>query len=304
MRKTTGEEICTEGMALPVEKHDGCRITMGNRTNRDSWAGRERLRFVERSAWWAGEVNRSDLSRVFGISAAQASADLQTYQEINGGALAYNKSRKCYEGQAGMRCVLHEPRLAEAVSVFLEGGESVRGLSEAGDGGLVGRVVTPAREPRAGVARRVFLAVVRRQRVRVRYWSVNSGSAAWRWIVPHALGHDGYRWHVRAWCEWREGFRDFVLARMERADWPEFGEDGGVVEPPEVDEDWEAWETLVLRASSKLNEAERRAIELDYGMKGGRLRYRVRKAMLRYAADHLRLSLPGMEALPTHLEVE
>ena len=278
---------------------------MGNRTNKDSWAARERLRFVERSAWWAGEVNRRDLMEVFGVSMAQASADLQTYMEMNDGALAYNKSRKCYEGQEGMGCVLHEPSLGEAVSVFLEGGEVVRGLGGgADDGGSVGRVVTPVREPRLAVARRVFLAVVRKQRVRVRYWSVNSGSAMWRWVVPHALAHDGYRWHARAWCETREGFRDFVLARMERAEWPKFGEGGAAVELPERDAAWEEWETLSLRASSTLGETERKAIELDYGMKSGKLRYRVRKAMRQYAADHLRLKLEGMEELPVHLEVE
>ena len=91
---------------------------MGNRTNVESWAGRERMCFIERAAWWEGEVNRSDLAGVFGISAAQASSDLQAYQELNPGALAYNMSRKCYEGQEEMGCVLHEPRLEEAVGIF------------------------------------------------------------------------------------------------------------------------------------------------------------------------------------------
>ena len=278
---------------------------MGNRTNLESWAGRERLCFVERAAWWTGEVNRSDLAGVFGISPAQASSDLQAYQELNPGALAYNMSRKCYEGQEGMGCVLHKPCLGEAVGMFLEGGGPV-GTMARGDGaaGNVGVVAMPVREPKPVVARRVFLAVKRGQRMRVRYWSVNSGTSKWRWIVPHALAHDGYRWHTRAWCEEREGFRDFVLARMERADWPVFNDDGSPVTTPLKDAEWEEWVTLVLRPSSALEETKRKAIELDYGMAGGKLRYRVRRAMLRYAADHLRLTLPGMGALPVHLEVE
>ena len=249
-------------------------------------------------------MNRGDLTRVVGISTAQASADLQGYLELNAGALVYNRSRKRYEGQPEMGCVLHEPRLEEAVRVFLGGGGAVLPTSLESDVGAFGLVGLPAREPRLMVARRVFLAVMQGQRVRVRYWSLHSGSARWRWIVPHALAHDGYRWHARAWCEGNEDYRDFVLARMEKADWPEFGEGGGKVEVPVEDVEWREWVTLTLRPSRKLDARQRKAIRLDYGMSAGRLEYRVRVAMLRYAADHLRLKMPGMEMLPVHLEVE
>src|SRR5205085_2774753 len=76
---------------------------MGNKSNLDQWATMERLRFIERSAYWRGVINRQDLSRVFGLSMAQASADLQAYQRINAGALVYNLNRKRYEGAEGMR---------------------------------------------------------------------------------------------------------------------------------------------------------------------------------------------------------
>ena len=273
---------------------------MGNRTNTESWAGRERMGFIERALWWEGEVNRSDLMEVFGLSAAQASSDFQAYQELNPGAMVYNMSTKRYEGQEGMRCAVHQPRLEEAVWRFF--GEGRGGLAE-GKGELVGMVKMPVREPSEAVSRRVFLAMSRKWRVRVRYWSVNSGTAGWRWVVPHALAHDGYRWHARAWCEKNEDYRDFVLARMERANWPVEPEGGGAFRFPMADVEWEEWETLILRPSSKLGEVEQKAIERDYGMRGGKLRYRVRLAMMRYAVDHLRLTVPGMAGLPTHLEV-
>ncbi|MCU0797370.1 MAG: helix-turn-helix domain containing protein, partial [Akkermansiaceae bacterium] len=96
--------------------------TMGNDTNMENWAARERLRWIERAVWWRGWVGRPDLAAMFGISAAQASSDLQRYQELNPGALAYHLGRKRYEGTEGMRCVMHEPSLVEAMNVFLGGG--------------------------------------------------------------------------------------------------------------------------------------------------------------------------------------
>ena len=76
------------------------------------------------------------------------------------------------------------------------------------------------READAEVQRRVFLAINQGRMLRVKYWSVHSARGAQREIAPHALGHDGYRWHVRAWCCENGDFRDFVLSRIEAAEWP------------------------------------------------------------------------------------
>lgn len=273
---------------------------MGNTSNRDQWAVRERQLFIERLAWWKGVVNRGDVRDVFGISAAQASADLQGYQEVNPTALAYNVRAKRYESGEEMVCVMHAPRLEEAVSLFL--GVGVPGV------GLAGRMQSAAtvaarvdffsplvREAGVGVQRRVFLALDQKRRVRVRYWSVNSSRGSWREIAPHALGHDGYRWHVRAWCFENEGFRDFVLSRIEEAEWP-----GDVFTSSVVDEDWERMEEVVLQPHSALNEEQKKTMIRDYGMKGGMLRVKVRAAMKEYFLAHWRVPVEGR---PVHLEV-
>jgi hypothetical protein len=269
---------------------------MGNTSNRDQWAVRERQLFIERLAWWKGVVNRGDVRDVFGISAAQASADLQGYQEENPTALAYNVRAKRYESGERMGCVMHVPRLEEAVSLFL--GVGVHGW------GLAGRMQSAAtvdifrplvREADAGVERRVFLALDQKRRLRVRYWSVNSSRGSLREIAPHALGHDGYRWHVRAWCFENGAFRDFVLSRMEAAEWP-----GEVFTMPVADEEWERIETVVLQPHSGLTDDQRKTIIRDYGMTGGKLKVQVRAAMKEYFLAHWRV--PGPER-PAHLEV-
>ena len=93
---------------------------MGNQTNAGLWVAQERLRAIERAAYWRGWVKRKDLAALFGVSLAQASSDLQKYQELNPGALQYNMNAKRYEGAREMVCVLvKEPSLEEAMGAFL-----------------------------------------------------------------------------------------------------------------------------------------------------------------------------------------
>ena len=116
-----------------------------------------------------------------------------------------------------------------------------------------------------------------------------------REIAPHALGYDGCRWHVCAWCFENGGFRDFVLSRMEDADWP-----GDLFTSSVVDEDSERMETVILRPHSGLDEDQRKGIIRDYGMKGGKLKVQLRAAMKEYFLAQWRV--PGPE-LQEHLEL-
>jgi hypothetical protein len=88
----------------------------GNTTNTEQWAAMERLRFIERAAGWRGLVRRQDVSGVFGIGAAQVSADLQKYLELNPGSLAYSLNRKRYKVQPGMVRMLNANTLEEAIT--------------------------------------------------------------------------------------------------------------------------------------------------------------------------------------------
>ena len=261
----------------------------------ENWAARERLRLIESAVWWRGWIGRPDLAAMFGISAAQASSDLQKYQELNPGALVYQMSRKRYEGAEGMRCVLHEPRLEEAMASFLGEGGMTGSLGGVRSGGAVEVVRPPRRPVAAEVERRVFLAVCGGLRLEVKYHSVRSGTAAVRMIVPRAFGHDGLRWHVRAWCAKNEGWQDFVLGRISKAAWPE-----GVKEEPPRDEDWETFETLEYRINPQLSEERRAALAMDYGVgKKGVLKMKCRRAMRQYVEAMLRVPVDA-KRLPGH----
>lgn len=260
---------------------------MGNTSNPKQWATMERMRFIERSAYWRGSVNRQDLQEVFGLSKAQSSADLQKYQEENPGALGYNMKRKRYEGALEMVSKFTVPVLEEAMAIFLKGGSSALTVaSMAGQGRANGPLqvyVVPMPQRRAPfmVERRIFQSVLHGFKLQVRYFSVNSGREDWRWLHPKAFAHDGNRWHVRAWCESREGWADFTLSRIVEARLPEISGVSLEADPKEKRA------TLNLRPHHGLNGTAKEAVERDFGMDDGELKFSASGIV----ADYLRSRL-------------
>lgn len=268
---------------------------MGNTTNLENWAARERLRVIELLLWWRGWVGRGDLLQVFGISAAQASGDLQRYVELNGDAMVYHTSRKRYEATPEMRCVRHEPRLQDALSFFF-GWEGVSNhlQGDANASKQLAALTLPARKVLSQVERRVMIALLAGAECRVMYHSVSSGKAAWRVLVPGALGWDGRRWHLRAFAREHGEWRDYVLGRMTQVEWP-----GDKAKDLPVDKDWERIEEVVLRLNPKLSEEQKAALRLDYAMEGDELRVKVRSAMKRYLMAEMLLTPDGDDS-PRH----
>ncbi len=282
---------------------------MSNTTNPETWAALERLRSIERSLWWRGQVKRRDLREAFGISLAQASSDVQRYLELNPVAARYDLKAKTYWGEPHMECRLHAPRLEEALALYLggSGGLAASTMALASPSlptpvaARVAFVALPAREAVLAVQRASFFAVYQELRLRIDYGSLSGRrEVGWRWIVPRAFGHNGYRWHLRAWCEENRDYRDFVLSRIRQTEWPK---DAAGIELPK-DEDWDTWEELTLVANPALPEDQRNSIEADFGILAGKLRLPVRRAMLDYTLDHLRLRSRGGKQLPQMLKLD
>jgi predicted DNA-binding transcriptional regulator YafY len=100
------------------------------------------------------------------------------------------------------------------------------------------------------------------------------------------MAHDGFRWHVRAYCHKRKDFLDFVIARI-----MEIGFSEGAGPGPLEDKAWQTKVDLVLAPHPGLSLSKRRAIELDYGMTEGTATLSCRQALLFYLLKHLRLDI-------------
>ncbi len=250
------------------------------------WSQERRLEFIDFRLRWDGRLNRGDLTDFFGISVPQASLDIAKYLELAPKNLEYDRSSRVY-----LACARFRPLYpASAPERFLnELLASALGALD-GDHSLLGfrppmaLVPSPGRTIAAGVLVALQRAIRERTGLRVLYQSLTRPEPASRTLSPHALAHDGFRWHVRAYCHARKAFRDFVIARILEV---EGSAPAGLA--PEQDVDWNARVKLVLAPHPKLSQAQRRVIELDYGMSAGQVELESRRALLFYVLRHLRL---------------
>lgn len=268
----------------------------------DNWAARSRLRRIEYLLWWRGWVRRSDLMRDFGISIAQTSADLQRYNKLNEGAMTYNLNSKRYEAAARMACKMFEPSFAEATNEFFGAGMAPGGVGfgTSSDDALLAMLELPLRRIDRQVARRVMIAMLGKQWLRVKYHSLNSGSVARRKLAPGGLAWDGNRWHLRAFCDERKEWLDFVLGRMSSAEWS----DNPLPADLPKDEDWEKIESIKLKINPALSKERQEALRMDYGIAGSTLDLRVRTAMKSYLLAGLFLDPEEGAQLPRHFVVD
>lgn len=263
-------------------------------TGKPRWGQARRLAFIDMRLQYEGRINRSDLIAFFEISTPQASADLGLYQSQAPGNMAYDPRSRVYVASSGFQPVngrtsatsyLDEiQRLARRV---VEPDESFVGFAPP-----AGVVATPARAIEATQVATIVRAIRDSIALQVRYQSMDCPSVQSLVLTPHALGFDGLRWHVRAWCHSREVFRDFAIGRLEIDG---VAADAKAVDP-RADVGWATQVIIVLVPHPKLSSAQREVVTRDYGMRGGQLKLECRKAMLFYTLRHL--NLEGLIELP------
>jgi WYL domain len=258
------------------------------------WGQRRRLEFIEFRLLWEGRVNRSDLINFFGISVPQASLDFAKYRELAPANAVYDGTQKTYLAGGDFSPVLVNPSADAYLNRIraVEAGNLELGSTFIGWQLPVGIVTGPSRAMEAGTLRLILQAIRERKALRIEYQSMNAAAANLRAISPHALGFDGFRWHARAYCHQHDDFRDFVLARILRIDI-----DDASKADPAADVEWHQFVEAVVVPGDGLSASQKKVIELDYGMKNGRLVLRVREALLFYFLKHLGL-LYGPDDVP------
>lgn len=248
------------------------------------WSQERRLEFIDYRLRWDGRLNRSDLIDFFGISVPQASLDIARYSELAPDNIRYDASARTYLCgttftplyNTGNPLRYLNDLLVSASELHSEGG-SFLGWTPP-----VGITPVPARVVSAETLGRLLHAIRNRETVKTRYQSLTNDEPQTRTLSPHALGFDGFRWHVRAFCHTRDSFRDFVIARMLSI---KSGQASTV--SPEDDHAWHTPVTLVIGPHPDLPPAQRQVVELDYGMQGGEARLYCRQALLFYLLRHL-----------------
>lgn len=245
-----------------------------------------RYEFIEFRLYWQGNINRSDLMDAFGISVQQASKDLANYSEGCKANLFYDKQRRTY-----LRGKDFEPRYFQADSAeyfsqlqAIESGLVSEGQSWISYHPSYAATPLPARGVYPNVLREILTAIKTKRALKLTYQSMSRAEPLQRWIEPHALAFDGFRWHTRAFCQNDKVFKDFLLSRIIKVE--EFGE---LQSASNNDADWRDEITITIGPHPGLSPTQKRVIEMDYGMTNGQTELVIRKSLLFYTLRRLGL---------------
>lgn len=252
------------------------------------WGVGRRLEFIEFRLFWEGSINRADLVEAFGVSIPQASKDLALYQERAPGNMEYDRRAKRYIAAEKFVLRFLEPDpytyLSQLRSV-IEGSVSASGSWIAAFPSA-DVALTPRRDIDIDILRKVLEAVRENSSLNVHYQSMNRArpDPIWRRITPHAFGHDGFRWHVRAYCHMENRFKDFLLPRILDA-----GSKGEPGESGERDWLWNNYFDILIGPHPALTPSQQKIVAKDYGLGQGSGVLTVRYAMLFYVLKRLGL---------------
>ena len=259
---------------------------MDNERSELRWGVEQRLEFIEFRLFWEGHVNRSDLMDQFGVSVNQASTDLNRYIGFAPDNMVYDKSARTYVRSSNFKPQFLEPDAGRYLAQLRSVADGILDRDDSWIANLPPYAATPT--PVRGVnpvtLRSVVGAIRRSEAIEVKYQSLSSPKPRWRWIAPHAIAFDGFRWHTRAYCLTDNCFKDFLLSRMI--------EIRGTCESEvsaEEDFDWHSEVTLEVGPHPELSDTQAKIIALDYGMRGGKAKIKVRRALLYYALRRLGL---------------
>ena len=250
------------------------------------WGVEQRLEFIEFRLFWEGHVNRSDVMTQFGLSVNQASSDISRYIGLAPNNLDYDRSLRTYVRQPGFQPVFDKLDAGRYLSQIRSVADGILNVDDCWIAGVPAYDSTPT--PARGVApttlRSVVEAIRRSEAIEVNYQSLSRPEPRWRWIAPHAIAFDGFRWHTRAFCQTDDCFKDFLLSRI-----LEIRGSGESDKSADDDHDWLSEVTLEVGPHPELPETQAKIIALDYGMRGGKAKIKVRRALLYYALKRLGL---------------
>jgi hypothetical protein len=270
-------------------------------TSRDLvWSALQRLQFIEFRLLWEGHVNRSDLMETFGISVPQSTLDFREYLERAPNNMDYDKRRRFYYPTPVFKPVFISESAEGYLSQLVALGTNSEGQSIPG---LIGAtpafdiLPTPERRIDSNTLRQILECIREAASIEIHYQSLSSQSSGWRRIMPQALASDGLRWHVRAYCQTKEQFRDFVLGRIMNI------RDKQSSEILEVtDTEWNEIVNVTITPNPALTEDQQKIIERDYAMMGGKTVIAVRRSLLFYLKRRLGFE-EGIEKPPAAQQV-
>ncbi|CAK2393013.1 WYL domain-containing protein [Vibrio crassostreae] len=255
-----------------------------------------RYRMIEVIALWEGRLTTNHLIKSFGIGRQQASKDINTYlAEIAPDNLVYDKQLKGYKPSDSFVPKLTSGHADEYLHILSRSEDMTVTFNELDMGFENTTMVRPVtRNITPEILRPLVQAIREKKRVDLSYTSLTNGEEVERIISPHTLVCTPLRWHVRAYCEHSEDYRDFVLSRIRGTPTLETKK----IKGKEQDELWNTHLSIKLIPDSRLTEAQAKVIAHDYGMEKGTLVIPTNAALVRYVLDAYNIDINVLNSNP------
>ncbi|WP_323846897.1 WYL domain-containing protein [Microbulbifer magnicolonia] len=253
-----------------------------------------RFWLVELIAYWEGRLATTHLRAFFGISRQHASNEINRYRETHpGNLLDYRPSDRAHLASPYFERHYISADVAEYLNWMAGLGAHT---SPEHKGCQLPNVVLrhPARNVIPQVMRPLVKAIREQRRVEVDYGSIANPDREGRIIVPHTFVNTGLRWHLRAWCEKNQDYRDFVLSRFH-------GQPEVLDKSPHSaagDTAWNTEITLILQPDMRLSAEQKAVLEYDYSMEGGQLYLKTRAVLASYLLKEMQVNTKMLDGRP------
>lgn len=250
----------------------------------------KRLWFIELIAWWEGRISSSHLTRQFGISRTQAQHDLSYYQSLLPDNLQYHPSYKGFLPQAGFV----QAYISDDVVEYLNWISHKDAITDVSTALPYTSLTLPRRQVSADIIRVLVMAIRQQRRVDVDYVSVTNPDRQGRIIVPHHFVSTGLRWHLRAFCEKSQQYRDFVLSRFRGI--PDLMNKSA--QGAAQDHGWNTSLCLTFEPDPRLSAAQQEVLIQDYQMQQGKLHIPSRACLAQYVLQEMQVNIRNIDISP------
>lgn len=255
----------------------------------------QRFQLIELLAYWEGRVNAKNLENYFNQSRQQSSFDINSYKQLIPINLYYDSSLKAYLPTSTFIPQYISTSPDEYLHWFHSGQLTVHKNKTQFSRSLLSESLhLPARKISPEIMRTLVAAMRQQKRIEVDYVSLNNPNREGRIIAPHSFVNTGLRWHLRAWCEKSEQYRDFVLSRFRGV--PELLDKTDHTVKQDVG--WNTPVTITLQPDSRLSLAKQEVLENDYQMQNGQLHIITKGCLVQYLLREMQVSIKMLDGTP------
>lgn len=216
---------------------------------------------------WEGRLNRGRLMELFELGENWASVWIREFREQHPDWLSWDpKTRSFHATSAAYRAWrAADPRRHQADSSSLSQYLALVGLPYVATNGSLGRGVPLAAFPDLSTPSAQHFAILSEairtgRAVKLTYRSMQNPEPHPRVISPHNLIRAGRRWHVRAYCDTKQNFRDYALGRIVDAKLLKTS----ATRAEQDDEAWMARASVRLVAHPNLTHEQESLIRFEY----------------------------------------